>query len=82
MNTIETAELVTIGELVRLTNSRYSTLKYYVEEGLLPFAQEDEGLTRRFKRVEALTRLNEIKSLKEANLSISEIKAKLCQDDH
>lgn len=28
------AEYVTIGELVRLTESRYSTLKFYTEEGM------------------------------------------------
>ena len=31
------SEYVTVGELVRLTGMRYSTLKYYTEEGMLPF---------------------------------------------
>ena len=32
MEVIEQAEYVTIGELVRLTAVRYSTLKFYTEE--------------------------------------------------
>ena len=34
MEVIEQAEYVTIGELVRLTAVRYSTLKFYTEEGM------------------------------------------------
>ena len=37
MEAIRQAEYVTIGELVRLTDIRYSTLKFYTEEGMLPF---------------------------------------------
>ena len=47
---IQSSEHVTIGELVRLTGVRYSTLKHYTEEGLLPFAQAEENLTRRYQR--------------------------------
>lgn len=71
---IEKAEYVTIGELVRLTNSRYSTLKYYTEEGILPFDQAEENLTRRYHRVTAIARINFIKSLKEKGMTIIEIK--------
>ena len=52
MEVIEQAEYVTIGELVRLTAVRYSTLKFYTEEGMLPFEQAEENLTRRYRRVE------------------------------
>ena len=38
------SEYVTIGELVRLTETRYSTLKFYTEEGFLPFVQEGSNL--------------------------------------
>ena len=38
METIARAEYVTIGELVRLTDVRYSTLKFYTEQGLLPLS--------------------------------------------
>ncbi len=34
---------MTIGELVRLTAVRYSTLKFYTEEGMLPFEQAEEN---------------------------------------
>ena len=39
MEVIEKSEYVTIGELVRLTDVRYSTLKFYTEEGMLSFEQ-------------------------------------------
>ena len=47
LEVIRQAEYVTIGELVRLTDVRYSTLKFYTEEGMLPFEQAGENLTRR-----------------------------------
>ena len=43
MEVIEQAEYVTIGELVRLTAVCYSTLKFYTEEGMLPFEQAEEN---------------------------------------
>ena len=49
MEVIEASEYVTIGELVRLTNVRYSTLKFYTEEGILPFEQAEENMTRRYR---------------------------------
>ena len=77
IETIMNSEYVSIGELVKLTNSRYSTLKFYTEEGMLPFEQEDTQLTSRYKRVESIKRIEEIKSLKEKGLSIQQIKEKL-----
>lgn len=77
IETIMNSEYVSIGELVKLTNSRYSTLKFYTEEGMLPFEQEDTQLTRRYKRVESIKRIEEIKRLKEQGLSIQQIKEKL-----
>ncbi|GAA0085696.1 hypothetical protein UT300007_21350 [Clostridium sp. CTA-7] len=41
MEKILESEYVSIGELVRRTNSRYSTLKFYTEEGMIPFEQEN-----------------------------------------
>lgn len=67
-------EYVSISELVRLTNVRYSTIKYYTEEGLVPFEQIDERLTRRYPRVEASKRLEDIGMLKTKGLTIKEIK--------
>ncbi len=77
IETIMNSEYVSIGELVKLTNSRYSTLKFYTEEGMLPFEQEDIQLTRRYQRVESIKRIEEIKKLKEQGLSIQQIKEKL-----
>ncbi len=77
METILHAEYVSIGELVRLTNTRYSTLKYYTEQGMLPFKQEDNGLTRRYKREESVEMIHQIKNLKQQGLSIEEIKQHL-----
>lgn len=71
------SEYVTIGELVRLTNSRYSTLKFYTEEGMLIYEQEEEKLTRRFKREESVKRIEEIKDLKRRGHRIDEIKGLL-----
>ena len=77
LEVIQQAEEVTIGELVRLTGVRYSTLKFYTEEGLLPFQQAEENLTRRYRRQESLQRIQEIRALREAGRSIPEIKALL-----
>lgn len=77
MEKILASEYVSIGELVRLTGSRYSTLKYYTEEGMLPFRQEEERLTRRFPRVEAMKQVEKIKKLRMSGCSINEIKDKL-----
>lgn len=77
LDVIQAAEYVTIGELVRLTGSRYSTLKYYTEEGMLPFEQEEENLTRRYKRIKAIERIQWIKQMKDDGLSISQIKKAL-----
>lgn len=80
MEVIKNSEYVTIGELVRLTDVRYSTLKFYTEEGMLPFEQAEENLTRRYKRVESMERISYIKELREQKKTISEIKAILKSD--
>lgn len=78
MEKILASQYVSIGELVRITGARYSTLKFYTEEGMLPFEQEEENLTRRFPREAAVRRIEEIKSYKSQGLSIPDIKEKLC----
>lgn len=75
MEAIQNSEYVTIGELVRLTDVRYSTLKYYTEEGMLPFEQAEENLTRRYRREESIARISYIKELRAAKKTIPEIKA-------
>lgn len=74
---IQKAEIVTIGELVRLTGMRYSTIKFYTEEGFVPFEQSEENLTRRYRRVEAVKRLEEIKAMRDSGMSIPQIRERL-----
>lgn len=74
MEAISNSEFVTIGELVRLTDVRYSTLKFYTEEGMLPFEQAEENLTRRYKREQSVALIRKIKQLRLDGKSIPEIK--------
>ncbi len=71
---IQNSEFVTIGELVRLTGIRYSTIKYYTEEGFIPYEQEDTRLTRRYDREKTIKILYKIKHLREEGLTINQIK--------
>lgn len=77
MEKILASEYVSIGELVRLTGVRYSTLKFYTEEGMLPFEQEEENLTRRYRRVESIERIQWIRKQRGEGKSVPEIKDKL-----
>lgn len=77
MDTILAAEYVTIGELVRITQTRYSTLKYYTEEGLLEFQQAEENLTRRYRREQSVERIELIRRLKSQGNTIAQIKEQL-----
>lgn len=81
LEVIQCAEYVTIGELVRLTDVRYSTLKFYTEEGLLPFEQGGENLTRRYRREQAVARIARIRALREAGRTVPEVKALLHAED-
>lgn len=81
MEKILQSEYISIGELARITSLRYSTLKYYTEEGILPFVQEEENLTRRFNREKAVKRVEEIGALKKKGYRISEIKNILKEKD-
>ncbi len=63
-----------LGELVRITGCRYSTLKFYTEENMLPFEQAEQNLTRRYRREETVKRIQWIKKLKEDGFSIPQIK--------
>lgn len=74
MEVIRQAEYVTIGELVRLTDVRYSTLKFYTEQGLLPFEQAEQNLTRRYRREESVERIELLRRLREEGKSVGEIK--------
>ena len=61
--------------MVRLTGVRYSTLKFYTEEGMLHFEQAEENLTRRYKREESVERITYIRQMREQKITIPEIKA-------
>jgi DNA-binding transcriptional MerR regulator len=61
--------------LAKLTGVRDSTLKFYSEQGLLPFTQADEGLARRYDPKVAMARLHEIEKLQTSGLDIKQIKA-------
>lgn len=77
MEVIRQAEYVTIGELVRLTDVRYSTLKFYTEQGLLPFEQAEQNLTRRYRREESVERIELLRRLRGEGKSVGEIKEML-----
>lgn len=74
LETISNSEYVSIGELVRLTDLRYSTLKFYTEEGMIPFEQAEENLTRRYKRIESIEKILLIKELRDKGKTIPDIK--------
>ena len=42
MAAIQASEYVSIGELARLTDTRYSTLKFYTEEGCCPLSRREK----------------------------------------
>ncbi|OAS14902.1 MerR family transcriptional regulator [Paenibacillus oryzisoli] len=78
LSTIASSAYVSISELVELSGVRYSTIKYYTEEEMILFEQEDTRLTRRYPRETALKRLEEIRIMKEEEgLTIKQIKEKL-----
>jgi len=70
---IKKNNILTIGELAEVSGIRLTTIKYYTELGILPFSQQGERLTRKYKKEEALERLAKIKELKEKRLTIKEI---------
>lgn len=65
--------ILSIGELVKVSGFRQSTLKYYTEIGILPFDQDGERLIRKYNKDEALKRLEEISKLKGKRFTIREI---------
>lgn len=77
MEKILASEYVTIGELARLTGCRYSTLKFYTEEGMLPFEQAEQNLTRRYRQKESVARVEWIRRERGSGKTVPEIKAML-----
>ncbi|MEA2097577.1 MAG: MerR family transcriptional regulator, partial [Patescibacteria group bacterium] len=66
-------KVLTMGELAEISGTRLTTLKYYTELGILPFSQAEKRLTRKYKKGEALERLDKIRELKGKRLTIKEI---------
>ena len=81
LQTISEAEYISIGELARLTGTRYSTLKFYTEEGMLPFQQEGEKLVRRYHREESIRQLQRIRQMRVEGRTIPQIQAILKSDE-
>ena len=81
LQTIAEAEYISIGELARLTGTRYRTLKFYTEEGMLPFHQEGEKRVRRYHREESIRQLQRIRQMREEGLTIPQIQAVLKSDE-
>lgn len=79
MEKILASEYVTIGELARLTGCRYSTLKFYTEEGMLPFEQAEQNLTRRYRRTESVERVEWIRERRGEGKTVPEIKKMLTE---
>ncbi len=69
--------LISRKQLAQLTGFRDSTIKFYTEEGILPFTQAAAGLIRRYDKDATKDRLQEIKVLRDGGLNIDQIKAHL-----
>ncbi len=64
----------TVGEMAKILGVPASTLRYYDQEGLLPFVERSKGGVRMFTEADYST-LMVIGCLKQSGLSIKEIKA-------
>lgn len=80
MEKILASEYVSIGELARLTGCRYSTLKFYTEEGMLPFEQAEQNLTRRYRREESVKQVEWIRAKRESGKTVPEVKEMLLKE--
>jgi len=69
----ESLELLTTGEMARLSSTTLRTVRFYEAEGLISAEARDENCQRRFPKSE-LTKLQTIADLREAGLSLQEIK--------
>lgn len=73
MEVIEQAEYVTIGACAAYGSAlQYFEILY--RGRMLPFEQAEENLTRRYRRVESLERIVQIRRLREQKKTIPEIK--------
>ena len=68
------AEWLTTGEMARLSQTTLRTVRFYEAEGLITSCAREDGSHRKFPRSE-LKKLQIIADLREAGLSLQEIKA-------
>jgi DNA-binding transcriptional MerR regulator len=66
-------KMLKVGELIKETGLRSSTIKYYTELGLLPYEQKEERLARQYPLEENTKRIKEILKLKKQGKTIEEI---------
>lgn len=66
-------DCLTSGEMARLSNTTLRTVRFYEAEGLISARAREDGCQRRFPRAE-LTKLQTIADLREAGLSLQEVK--------
>ncbi len=71
--TTQEPQLVSRAKLAHMLNERESTIKWYVELGLLPFEQAGEGLRRYFDVEVARDRYGQIKHLQSMGYSLEDI---------
>ena len=71
----------TVGEMAKILGVPASTLRYYDQEGLLPFVERSKGGVRMFTEADYST-LMVIGCLKKSGLSIKEIKAFIQMAEH
>ena len=64
----------TVGEMAKLLSVPASTLRYYYQEGLLPFVERSSGGIRMFQDVD-FERLQIIDCMKKAGMSIKDIRS-------
>ncbi len=70
----EKKKLLKPSVLAEKTGLRVSTIKFWTQEGLLPYEQGGARLMRRYPEREAIKRISEILKLKEKRLTLPEIK--------
>jgi DNA-binding transcriptional MerR regulator len=69
----ESGELLTTGEMARLSHTTLRTVRFYEAEGLIAAEARDDGCQRRFPKAE-LVKLQTIADLREVGFSLQEIK--------
>ncbi|HEX2676623.1 MAG TPA: MerR family transcriptional regulator, partial [Polyangiales bacterium] len=67
-------DCLTTGDMARLSNTTLRTVRFYEQEGLISSMAREGGCHRKFGRAE-LKKLQIITDLREAGLSLQEIKA-------